>query len=275
MLDDKENLLEKNRLFNIRKYKKASSAYEKAKNFYFALSILLSLILIALIYLLSSASDIYRITVEGNVYLKDEDIIQASGLDTEDKFFLTFPSVIRKRIEKEPLIAKADVSLMRGRLVRISVEEKKIVAYAPENGLNVLILADGSRVGISKQNMYLISKAPIVEGFDEQELELLIKELDHCERKIIEQISEIHYYPQLKYQYVELVMADGDYVFTSPYGLGILNHYFDIKSSYISSGNQCYYFEDISGNAYTSACPWEPVQETETIPEEETGDDDI
>lgn len=275
MLDDKENLLEKNRLFNIRKYKKASSAYEKAKNLYFALSILLSLILIVLIYFLSSASDIYRITVEGNVYLKDEDIIQASGLDTEDKFFLTFPSAIRKRIEKDPLIAKADVSLMRGRLVRINVEEKKIVAYAPENGLNVLILADGSRVGISKQNMYLIAKAPIVEGFDEQELELLIKELDHCERKIIEQISEIHYFPQLKYQYVELVMADGDFVFTSPYGLEILNHYFDIKSSYISSGNQCYYFEDISGNAYTSACPWEPVEEPETIPEEEIADDDI
>ena len=35
------------------------------------------------------------------------------------------------------------------------------------------------------------------------------------------------------------------------------------KSNDTSSGKSCYYFEDISGNAYISACPWEPVKEEE------------
>ena len=273
MLDDKETLLKRNRLFNIRRYVKASSAYEKAKNIIFFISIVLCLFLVGLIYYLSSYSNIYRIAVNGNHYLKDEDVIEMSGLSEENKFYLTIPGLVEKRLEEETLIKDAKVSLNRGRLVSIEVEEEKIVGYAPENGLNVLILSNGERVGISKQNMYLIATAPIIEGFDEKELELLVKQLNECERKIIEQISEVHYYPALKYQYVELVMADGNYVFTSPYGLSILNHYFEIESSYISSDKRCYYFEDISGNAYTSACPWEtveePVEENNEISEDE------
>ena len=272
MLEEKESLLKKNRLFDIRRYKKDSTAYEKAKDLYFAITIVVCFLLVVWTYLLSDASHIYRITVEGNTYLKDEDVIALSSLSEKERFYLTIPSLVEKRIKKDPLIASADVKLLPGRLVRISVEEKKIVGYAPENGLNVLILEDGERVGISKERMYLIACAPIIEGFDEKGVELLVKQLNSCEKKIIEQISEIHYFPQLKYQNVELVMADGNYVFTSPYGLEILNHYFDIESSYNSEKYQCYYFEDISGNAYTSACPWQSVEEE---PSEVNTEEDI
>ena len=143
------------------------------------------------------------------------------------------------------------------------MKEKKIVGYAPENGLNVLIVDNGEKIGIGKDQMYLIASGPIIEGFDEEGLVTLAKQLNKCDNKIIKEISEIHRYPELKYQDVELVMRDGNYVFTSVYGINILEHYFDIESSYVSSGKSCYYFEDISGNAYISACPWEPVKEEE------------
>ncbi len=264
MLDEKEKLLKKNRLFSIRRNRKVKTAYEKARTFYFFLSVFLCLVLIGLIYFLNDVSNVYRIAVEGNVYLKDEDIIEASGLSDRSKYLFVLPFQVEKRIERNSLIESADVRLMEGRLVRISVSEKKIVGYAPENGLNVLILADGERVGISKDNMYLITNGPIIEGFTEDELNTLAKQLGKCQRKIIKEISEIHNYPALKYQNVELIMRDGNYVFTSVYGMDILDHYFDIESSFISSERHCYYFEDISGNAYISACPWEePEEETE------------
>lgn len=273
MLDDKEKLLEKNNLFRIRRNSKALSAYESAKRFYFAFSIVFSLLLIGLVYFLSDLSNIYRITVTGNEYLKSEEIIELSGLSDQNKFLLVFPSKIEKKLKTNSLIEDADVSLHDGKLVEISVKEKKIVAYAPENGMSVLILEDGERIGLSRQEMYLIANAPFVEGFNEEEMATLIRWLSHCERKIIGEISEIHKYPELKYQDVELIMRDGNYIFTSVYGMDILNHYFDMRSSYASTQRSCYYFEDISGNAYTSACPWEEVEEEiveeDTVEEEE------
>ncbi|MCR4632881.1 MAG: FtsQ-type POTRA domain-containing protein [Erysipelotrichaceae bacterium] len=268
MLDDKEKLLKKNTLFTIRRNRKQSSAYEKARNICFVLSIFLCLFLIAGIYLLTPFSDIYRIAVTGNRYLTREDIIGLSGLSEKSKYLLCIPMQVENKIKKDPLIKNVKVRRLEGRLVQIEVEEKKIVGYAPENGLNVLLLEDGEKAGIGKDRMYLIAYGPFVEGYEGEDQVKLIKQLAKCDAKIIEQISEIHHFPQLKYQDVEVIMRDGNYVFTSVYGMEILNHYFDMESSYASGKDHCYYFEDISGNAYTSACPWEEVIEAPA--EEET-----
>ena len=173
MLDDKEKLLKKNRLFTIRKNKKALTAYEKAKRFYFAFSVLFSFALVCAFYFTSDFSKIYRITVSGNEYLKSEEIIAQSGLNEDSSFLLMLPWRAEKKIRENHLIDTAKVKRLPGRLVEIEVSEKKIVGYAPENGLNVLILEDGERVGVTRQDMYLIANAPIIQGFDEEELLLL------------------------------------------------------------------------------------------------------
>ena len=103
MLEEKESLLKKNRLFDIRRYKKDSTAYEKAKDLYFAITIVVCFLLVVWTYLLSDASHIYRITVEGNTYLKDEDVIALSSLSEKERFYLTIPSLVEKRIKKDPL----------------------------------------------------------------------------------------------------------------------------------------------------------------------------
>ena len=272
MLNEKRNLLDKNVLLNIRRNKKIGTINEKKKRYALILSIFLSLVIMAAVYLFSPGSKIYRITVEGNDYLSEEDIISLSGVTTEDRFLLTLPSSVERRVRTDPLIADCDVELLNGNLVRINVTEKKIIGYLLENGEGVLLLETDERVPIAKERLYLISKVPIIEGFSNEDLILLEKNFATCDREIINEISEIHNYTPLKYQYVELVMRDGNFIFTSPYGLNLLNRYFDIESSYIREDHRCYYFEDISGNAYTSACPWEPKEEK---PKEETSEEDI
>ena len=131
------------------------------------------------------------------------------------------------------------------------------------------ILEDGNRIEMTNDNIHIISNVPLISGFNDEELSLIAKNFADCDYLIINEISEIHKYPELKYQDVELVMRDGNYIFTSVYGLNILNHYYDIESSYMSVENSCYYFEDISGNAYTSACPWVPKVE-EVKPDAQT-----
>ena len=185
-----------------------------------------------------------------------------SGLSDRHKYLLTVPFIVENRIKENNIIEDCHVNLLDNRLVKIEVKEKKIVGYALENGLYVLVMNDGERSGLNSSNLYLISKVPLIEGFDEQEMKQLQKHLGECDREVIDQISEIHSFPQLKYQNLELVMADGNFIFTSVYGLNILEKYYDIESSFVSDRKQCYYFEDISGNAYTSACPWEEAEET-------------
>jgi len=208
-------------------------------------------------------------------YLKDEDVLALSGLDDQHKYLFTIPFIVEKRIKENSIIEDCHVTLLNNRLVKIEVKEKKIVGYALENGLYVLVMKNGERSGLNNTNLYLISKVPLIEGFNEDELKQIQKYLGECDREVIDQISEIHNYPGLKYQNLELVMVDGNFIFTSVYGLNILEKYYKIESSYVSERRQCYYFEDISGNAYTSACPWEEVEETaEETQQEETDEEE-
>ena len=267
MLEEKEKIISKNILLNLRRNKKEATAYEKAKVLWCIVAVFLSLLLIGLFYFLSDVSNIYHIDVEGNKYLSTQSIIEESKLTKNSKYILTIPFVIENRIKDNPLVEDCKVTLNDKRLVQIEVVEKKIVGYILENGLYELVTGSNEKISLNNDNLYLIGTVPLIEGFNEEDLITLERHLDKCDYSIINQISEIHSYPDLKFQNVELVMADGNYIFTSVFGMEILNKYFDIESSYISDRKQCYYFEDISGNAYTSACPWEIVEE-EVQPEE-------
>ena len=269
MLEEKKTLLDHNSFLSQRRKRKMLTISEKRKQHALILSVFLCLILIALTYFLSSISNIYRITVDGNNYLDDEDIIELSKLSTRNKYLLTIPGTIEKRIKENPLIETCSVSLLDNSHVKINVIEKKIIGYVYNGQTSDLLLANDERIPLEKENMYLINKVPLIEGFTNDELILLEKNFADCDYQIINEISEIHKYPDLKYQDVELVMRDGNYIFTSAYGLNILNRYYDIESSYARDRHSCYYFEDISGNAYVSACPWEKVEDNKEDSEQE------
>ena len=273
MLKQDHNLLHKNALFNLRKLKKEESRFVRMKRICFLIGVILSLIIITTIYFISSHSNIYRINIKSNNYLKDEDIIKLSELSLNDKYILTFPLLVENRIKTNPLVSNCTVSRLDDRLIEISVEEKKIICYKENNGKYQLILSDDERIDLDDSNNYLINYVPYIDGFDDEQIKLIEKNLEECDYKIINEISEIHNYPDLKYQNVELIMRDGNYIFTSVYGLNILNHYHKIQSSYISNNKICYYFEDISGNAYSSACPWEVVEQENEEHLEEADED--
>ena len=270
MLEDRKKLLDRNTLFNIRRNRKKLTAYEKAKNLYFLLSVFLSLLIVALFYFLSDFSNIYRITVTGNNHLDKSSVITSSGLSDRSKYLFTMPILVEKRVKENPLIEEAKVELLDHRVVQINIIEKKIVGYVLEAENIFLLTNKDEKISLDKENLALISKVPLIVGFAGEDLIRLEKNLDKCDQKMIDEISEIHNYPDLKYQNVELIMQDGNYIFTSVFGLDILDNYFDIRSSYLSDRKDCYYFEDISGNAYTSACPWEETKKEDEKKDQET-----
>ena len=259
MLNDKKKILEKNEYLNERKNAKIASRFNKAKILYLMLSVFLCIAFISTVYFLTNYSNIKAIVIEGNVYLKDENILELSKISTSSKFLFTNARKIKESIKENGLINDCEVRMLDDQTINIKVEEKKIVGYAYEDKQNVLILEDDSRYVLSKDDLYLIGKVPLIEGFTKDKIILIEKNFNEVDYRMINEISEIHYYPELKFQDHEIIMRDGNYVFTSVYGLKILNKYYDIALSYTDGTNKCYYIEDISGNAYTSACPWEPI----------------
>ena len=219
MLEEKKKILDTNSFLNTRKHKRILSIKEKNKRRYLILSVFLSLLIIGSIYFLSNKSNIFRIVVQGNNYISDEDILQLSKLSLNDKFLLTIPTFVEKRIKENSLIENCKVELLDGNLVRINVEEKKVIGYTYQDNKSVLVLQNDERIELDRSNLYVINNVPLIEGFSQEELVLLEKNLVDCDYDIINEISEIHYYPQLKYQYVQVIMRDGNYVFSSPYGL--------------------------------------------------------
>ena len=275
MLNDKQDILDKNTFLNERKNAKIISKFEKSKRLYLILSVLLCVAVISTIYLLTDKSNIRNIDVNGNVYLKTEDILKDSGISTSTKYLFTNTKNVETKLLANPIIDTCEVKMMDDQTVSIEVKEKKLIGYALEDDQNVLILADDSRVILTKANFYLIEKIPLIEGFSKDDIILIEKNLQDVDYKMINEISEIHYYPFLKFQDHEIIMRDGNYIFTSVYGMNRVNRYYDIVSSYTDGSNKCYYIEDISGNAYTSACPWEPVVEEETKEDDDSLDEDI
>jgi len=257
LLEEKKKLLDRNTLFAIRADQRGKDKLQRYKNICFFFSVLSGIILLLVFYLLSDQSDIYRISVKGNHYLNKQQIIEESGLDNDHKFLLTFPYSVEQKLKKNLLIRDCKVSLLDHRLVEIEIEEKKLIAYGIEDNQTLLYLETGESYPLNSDEMYLILKVPFIEGFSQDDIILIGKNLSECDYQTIDEISEIHFYPDLKYQNIELIMKDGNYIFTSSFGLNLLNHYYDIRSSHKSEKNECYYFEDISGNAYISACPWQ------------------
>ena len=267
MLENNNQITDTNTFINKRKQDKMDSQKRKSIFKRVLLISFICLIISAIAYFLSDISNVKTIEVSGNVYIKDEDIIALSELSNDSKYLLSFTNSIEDKITSHELIKSCTVEKLEDRLLKINVVEKKIIGYAYENNENVLILDDDSRMALDKSNLYLIEKVPLIEGFSKEDIVLIIKELDDVDYKMINEISEIHCFPVLKYQNVELIMRDGNYIFTSAYGLNLLNKYYDIDSSVSTQRNNCYYFEDISGNAYMSACPWEKVIEEEKAKE--------
>lgn len=273
MLDEKKKILENNDFLNERKNAKILSKYDKAKRRNLILSVLIGLIIIGTLYLVLDVSNIKGISINGNIYLKSEDILNLSGITTENKYIFTSPSKVEENVKTNPLIDTCNVEKLDDQTIKITVTEKKPIGYTFEENENVLILSDDSRLILTKANLYLIEKVPLIEGFNKDKLILIEKNLVDVDYKMINEISEMHYFPALKFQDHEIIMRDGNYIFTSVYGLNLLNKYYNVVSSYDSSGFKCYYIEDISGNAYTSACPWQPVEEEEKKGEDNKTED--
>ena len=252
------------KLFDERHHRRISSSFRAARNTVINRAMLCGAVLMIVMYALMPVSRIRNISVHGNRYLGDVYIRTAADVSEKSIFFLNLPILIEHRLENDPLIESADVSLHSSNMLDISVTEKKILGYRYDTE-PVLLMADGSQVPLKSEYLDLIARVPLISGFEGEELtRMLVKAFSNVSASAIAQMSEVSQYDMgYDTQSIRVLMRTGGYFLAGYNSLVYINNYNELYSQ-MADKSQCVIVEDGFKAAYTKTCPWdEPVREVE------------
>lgn len=229
----------------------------------FLLGIFLSWILLIYIYISTESNDIRKIVISNSHYLKDEYVIELSGLSLDHNFLFINKNDIIKKINSSPYIIDSKVILSDYNIINIYIEEEVLVAYQ-FNDKPTILTNDATPIIIEKDFQYLISYFPLLFGnYDKEILKKTCHGLSKIEPFVLENISEIETY-ETSYDenMVRLLMRDNRYIFSSTTSLEPINYYYDIVKE-LTEVDKCLYVIEMSNHIYSSKCPWEETEEIE------------
>jgi cell division septal protein FtsQ len=212
-------------------------------------------------YLLSDYSRVYRVNIRNNRFVSDNEIRDLASVEEGDVFLFVFPAKVEEDIRKNPLIESVTVKKDKYKIVNIDVKERLIIGYTIiDNGI-CLIDCDANSYPLADNRLDLLDKIPYLDNIDQETLALIAPYFKDVDQDVLSEISDISIFP-LSYDENSMMMItrDANYLFLSKEALGLLDKYHGIASNLEESKN-CIFFEEVSNSAYTSACPFVPVEE--------------
>ncbi len=264
-----EYSIENNPVVNKRKMVKAQYRFLNIKKKLFVLGIFISLVIVILMYFYNPNTNVRVVHFDNNTFLKDEYLLELSEITTDSKYLLVFNHVVEQNLLASPFIKDVIVTHDIYNSIIVDVEEYNVLAYQ-YNDEPKLIIEDGSTILMDESTAHLISYVPIIfGGYTKEMLVNLANALNKLDRHIIENIAEIHnhqeeYDPNM----LRIVMRDGRNIYTSLIAIETVNVYYDIIND-LTPENKCLYTVELTSNIYSSACPWELVENDENIEEDE------
>ncbi|MDY0405960.1 FtsQ-type POTRA domain-containing protein [Virgibacillus sp. 179-BFC.A HS] len=173
-----------------------------------------------IVYLQSPLSRVKNISINGNSFLSEQEILRQSTLTNDTNIWSVHPKDIAKKLEKNLIVKRATVKRKFPRTVQINVTEHQMVGYVSEKNRYIPILDNGSILK-NRAKSTNNGSAPTLEGFTETGyLEEMTKQLQKLPNEIFDLISEIHWAPTKKDESkIKLYMNDGNIV------LGRINNF--------------------------------------------------
>ncbi len=252
------------KIFEKRRMERINKSFGSARSKLMHGGILLAVFTLLVLYFCLPVSKISTVNIQGNYYLSDSYIRGVADTKPGNVFYLTIPYVVSWRLEKDPLIEKADVSWSDEQTIVINVTEKKIAGYRYTEEAS-LLLTDNTTAELKSEYLDIIARVPLITGFEsEEQTRMLMRAMNEVDPKMIEDMSEIKQY-DLGYdsQAVCILMRSGGYFFSDFKGVKLINSYYSIYAN-LKNKNQCIYAESIGSGedealdtAYAKACPWD------------------
>lgn len=180
----------------------------------FYLSIFFLLISVV-VYLQSPLSNIKKVTVNGNVSITKEEIIELSGLETGMNIWAMNKKKVKTGIQSNPMIHSATVKRSLPRKVEITVDEYNLVGFIQKKDYYFPVIEDGKVIKERKLKS-VRGEAPLLINFTEEEyLQDISKELQALPNNILSMISELYWEPTKKNKNKILLYMNDGYVVSS------------------------------------------------------------
>lgn len=182
---------------------------------------LLFVIFLVILVICFFSQKIKKISVNGNFYLSDQDIIESAHLSDYPNAFFTTSRSIRSNLEKNKYIKSADVKKTVFGSVSIEVVENKPLVFS--STANKVVLSDGSYV----DDYYNV---PIlINDVDSSIFNDFLDQLSLLDFSVFSNISEIEYSPNsVDNKLFLFYMNDGNYIYVDLDRFSSVNRYFDI-----------------------------------------------
>lgn len=251
MEDQTVDLVFKQKLEKQAKIKKAKRRRRNRKLITFAL-----IITVLVLYFNSDFSKPKAVIISGNNILSKDEVLSAAKVNDDSRLILSQPFLLKRNLKNHPFINNSSVSVsFLKRTIKIDINELEIFGYRYKDDETYMILSDGSSEVLSSDLYQYLADLIYVSGFtDEEDQVRLAKSFVDVEESITSQISEIH---QTSVSYddklLEILMNDGNKVYTSFQTVERLNYYFDIIMG-LKASNSCIYIDELSGEAYSQNC---------------------
>ena len=186
-------------------------------------------ILVLFVYLIKLICrfPIKNIFIEGNNYLKDQEIIDLAKLQDYPSIFKYSNRQIEKNIKKSDFVKKVKVKKKKLKEVYIKIEENNILFYNSTN--KKTILNNGKEIEKEYNGPILINYVP------DKVYSKLIEQMRLVNIDIINRISEIKYDPSnVDEERFLFTMNDGNFVYITLEKLENINNYVKISLEIIN-----------------------------------------
>lgn len=184
--------------------------------------LLFAVLIVLVVYMQTSLSDVKAVNVNGLVWLTEADVLKGTNLDTSSKIVQLSPNEIEQTIRSLPGVKDAEVDRSWYNVVTVNVEEEKMIAYSRTESEEVVVLADGSLHPTGQiDDPKKLKDGPLLREFtDVTELEKVASELELVDDALRARMSEIVFSKKkgepVRY---EIYMNDGNTLLTPTFKL--------------------------------------------------------
>lgn len=176
---------------------------------------ILFLLVLFLIYFRSPLSNIKKISVFGNHYMTDEQVMKDSGVTYDISYFRVTAHKAEENLTKRKEIKAVNVKKRFPNKIDIHIEEYLTIGYINKEGKLQPLLENGKTLDVLPNGKLPVA-APIFEPFKEEKMKELIAELEKLTPAILKSISEIRYSPtNANEDHLTLYMNEGYEVSTT------------------------------------------------------------
>ncbi|MGP4072566.1 cell division protein FtsQ/DivIB [Piscibacillus sp. B03] len=189
----------------------------KANRRFFTYLTLIILLILVIVYLQSPLSHISNIEVQNNRVISDDEVVELSGLSTNQSFWSINRDEVISSVESHQEIS--DVTMKRSwyNKVTLQVNEFTRVGYVKTSNLFNPILENGQ---VLKDTELKVPKgdAPVLHGFSNEDklLTRLTQQLANLDSAVVSLISEVYSDPtETNQDRIRLYTTDGQEVIAS------------------------------------------------------------